>query len=117
LLARFDLTGPQIAAWIPRSELLPLHPHNGALQLWLELGLPGAVLGGLLALLLGYAAGRAGRPAIAAAMLASGAVTAMLSFGLWQEWWVGAELLALAAAACLVPREAARIPGRHATPA
>ena len=43
------------------------------------------------------------RGAVPLAMLAAGAVTAMLSFGAWQEWWIGAELLALAAAAA-VPR-------------
>ncbi|TDG27061.1 hypothetical protein E2C05_24260 [Paracraurococcus ruber] len=101
LLARFNLADPARAAWIPTAEMLPLHPHNGALQLWLELGLPGALLGGLLAWLLGWAAARSARPAVATAMLAAGSVTAMLSFGAWQEWWVGAELMALAAAALL----------------
>jgi len=100
-LARFGLSGPAAAAWLPSAQLLPLHPHNGALQLWLELGLPGALLGAALALLLGRAAARNARPAVATAMLAAGAVTAMLSFGAWQEWWVGAELLAVAAAAGL----------------
>ena len=32
-----------------RAELLPLHPHNGALQLRLELGWPGVLLAALLA--------------------------------------------------------------------
>ncbi len=105
MLERFGLTGPGMAEWLPRAELLPLHPHNGALQLWLELGLPGALLGAALALLLGMAAARAARPAVAAAVLAAGAVTAMLSFGAWQEWWVGAELMAAAAVAGLQREE------------
>ncbi|HYI82286.1 MAG TPA: O-antigen ligase family protein [Acetobacteraceae bacterium] len=96
-LARFRLAYPVALRW----ELLPLHPHNGALQLWLELGLPGALLGAALAFLLGLAAARAARPAVATAMLATGAVTAMLSFGAWQEWWIGAELMAAAAIAGL----------------
>lgn len=104
LLQRFGLEGPGVASWLPQAQQLPLHPHNGALQLWLELGLPGAVLGGLLALLLGYAARRLPRPEIGAAMLASGAVTAMLSFGAWQEWWIGATLLGLAGLAAVRPR-------------
>jgi hypothetical protein len=99
-LARFNLATPAASRW----ELLPLHPHNGALQLWLELGLPGALLGAALALSLGFAAARAARPAVAAAALAAGAVTAALSFGAWQEWWVGAELMAAAALAGL-PRQ------------
>ena len=36
----------------PGASWLPLHPHNAPLQLWLELGVPGAVL---LALLAAYA--------------------------------------------------------------
>ena len=40
-------------------------------------------------------------------MLAAASVTAMLSFGAWQEWWVGAELMALAAVAALPGRDAA----------
>ncbi len=100
-LGRFNLSDPAAARW----ELLPLHPHNGALQLWLELGLPGALLGAALVFLLGSAAARAARPAVAAAALAAGAASAMLSFGAWQEWWVGAELMAAAAVAAL-PRRA-----------
>lgn len=100
-LRRFGLDGPAAAIWLPSAQVLPLHPHNGALQLWLELGLPGALLGAALALLLGRAAARSARPTVATAMLAAGATTAMLSFGVWQEWWIGAELLAVAAAAAL----------------
>ena len=46
-------------------------------------------------------AARAERPAIATAVLAAAGVTAMLSFGAWQEWWIGAELMALAAVAAM----------------
>ncbi|MDO9712271.1 O-antigen ligase family protein [Paracraurococcus lichenis] len=106
MLERFRLGGQAAPPWLPAAELLPLHPHNLALQLWLELGLPGALLGAALALLLGLAAARAARPAVATAVLAAGSVTAMLSFGAWQEWWVGAELLALAAVAAVPPRMA-----------
>jgi O-antigen ligase len=94
-LARFGLDGPATPGWIAGAQLLPLHPHNGALQLRLELGWPGVLLAALLAAALALAC----RNAVAVAVLAAGAVTAMLSFGAWQEWWVGAELLALAAVA------------------
>ncbi|WP_043335028.1 O-antigen ligase family protein [Belnapia moabensis] len=96
-LARFGLDGPQSPPWLAAAELLPLHPHNGALQLRLELGWPGVLLAAALAVALAMACGSP----VALAMLAAGAVTAMLSFGAWQEWWVGAELLAVAAAAAL----------------
>lgn len=84
---------------------IPLHPHDGPLQLWFELGLPGAVLGALLwgFVFWRFAEAAPARPrvaaagcAVAAACLAIGA----FSFGLWQEWWIC--LTALAFAACVV---------------
>jgi O-antigen ligase len=90
---------------MPHVEVMPLHPHNGALQLWLELGGIGALIGAALMLALGVAASRSAAPAVGAGMLASAAVTGMLSFGLWQAWWVGSLLLAMVAVA-LVPRRA-----------
>src|SRR5262249_1513342 len=33
------------AAYSPGTEMLPLHPHDAAIQLWLELGVPGMLLG------------------------------------------------------------------------
>lgn len=93
--------------------LLPLHPHNGVLQIWLELGLPGA----LLALLLTTGLWRAIAPspaprytssirintATAAAVCASALTLACLSFGLWQNWWQSCFWLA-AALVCLAAR-------------
>ena len=79
---------------------LSLHPHNAGLQIWLELGLPGAVI--LAALLLVIGRGLAGlpRPAMAPASAAFAAafVFASLSFGIWQNWWVAA--LGLTAVFC-----------------
>ena len=79
---------------------LSLHPHNAGLQIWLELGLPGAVI--LAALLLVIGRGLAGlpRPAMApaAAAFAAAFVFASLSFGIWQNWWVAA--LGLTAVLC-----------------
>lgn len=105
-LDRMRVTDPAMRAWFatPRVQVLPLHPHNGALQVWLELGAVGALLAALLAWMLGIAAARAPCPAAAAGALASAGVTAMLSFGAWQAWWVAAMLLAVVAAAAL-PRE------------
>jgi O-antigen ligase len=110
-LGRFRLSDPAAASYLPTAELLPLHPHNGALQLWLELGAPGALLGAALAFLLGLSASRAAQPEVATAMLAAGAVTATLSFGAWQEWWIGAELMAAAAVAGLPARSLSPGPG------
>jgi O-antigen ligase len=104
VLDRMRVTDPARRAWFaePHVQILPLHPHNAALQVWLELGAVGAALAAALAWLLGVAAARATCPAAAAGALASGAVTAMLSFGAWQAWWIAAGLLAAAACAgCL----------------
>lgn len=88
----------------PHVQILPLHPHNGALQVWLELGAIGAIFAAWLAWALGVAAARAPCPPAAAGALASAAVTALLSFGAWQAWWVAAMLLAATTAAALPRR-------------
>lgn len=104
-LDRLNITAPAQREFLvlPHVELMPLHPHNGALQLWLELGGIGALIGAALMLALGFAAARSAAPAVGAGMLASAAVTGMLSFGLWQAWWVASLLLAMVAIV-LVPR-------------
>lgn len=108
-LDRMRVTDPAMRRWFaePHVNVLPLHPHNGALQLWLELGVVGAALAALLAWFLGVAAARAPAPAAATGALTSAAVTAMLSFGAWQAWWVVAMLLAAATCAGL-PRRSTR---------
>lgn len=104
-LDRLNITAPAQREFLvlPHVEVMPLHPHNGALQLWLELGGIGALIGAALMLALGFAASRSAAPAVGAGMLASAAVTGMLSFGLWQAWWLASLLLAMVALA-LVPR-------------
>lgn len=77
----------------PGIGLLPLHPHNGVLQVWLEMGAVGA---GLVMLLI-FGLGRAlssivadyGRlaGAMATASAASALCVGLLSFGQWQSWW------------------------------
>lgn len=70
--------------------LLPLHPHNGALQLWLELGAVGAGLLPLLLLTIVLPLRTVTpRARIAgSAALAGSAVPLLVSFGLWQGWWL-----------------------------
>lgn len=78
------------------QQLLPLHPHNFALQIHLEAGMIGAILiAALLAtiLLVAYRPmdrlERAGRVAAFAIWVSvSGA-----SYGIWQSWWLSAILL------------------------
>ncbi len=76
---------------------LPLHPHNAALQVWLELGVPGAALLALCLARLWIALGKVAWPQLYAAA-AGGSVTATLivalgSYGIWQEWLISAEFL------------------------
>ena len=72
---------------------MPLHPHNAALQVWLELGAPGAVLFALLVALVWGAFVRVEWPplfaAAAGATLAIGFVGCFGTYGIWQEWWLG----------------------------
>jgi O-antigen ligase len=90
MLGRFGLSAR--ASDFAVVQLLPLHPHNAALQVWLELGAVGAVLAAWLLVQLGLAA----RSAPAAGCLAAALVTAMLSYGVWQYWWVAGLLLVAA---------------------
>jgi exopolysaccharide production protein ExoQ len=77
----------------PGETWLPLHPHNAALQLWLELGVPGAVLFALLIGSTWLALVAAEWPrlfaAAAAGSLATAFVASFATYGIWQEWWQG----------------------------
>lgn len=74
-------------------QLMPLHPHNFALQIWLELG----VLGILILLWIWWAVTRVllvlfqrAPPDVSAAIVATFLaliVVSSLSFGFWQTWW------------------------------
>ena len=82
------------------DEVMPLHPHNVVLQVWLELGVPGLVL---LVLIIAYAsvAGASGRGpplyvAARAATILPVLVIAGLAFGAWQNWWLSAIWLTAA---------------------
>ena len=100
-------------------ELMPLHPHNGMLQVWLELGLPGAVLlTAIVALLtLGIERNSVSRAALASgvAVFATFGVFAGLSYGIWQSWWIATAWLIAAFALILAgDRDAAGLLGRRA---
>jgi O-antigen ligase len=73
---------------------MPLHPHNAPLQVWLELGVPGAVLFALLVALLWYALASATWPLLfssaAGVSLTTAFVGCFATYGIWQEWWLGA---------------------------
>lgn len=79
------------------ENALPLHPHNAALQLRLELGILGAIFAAGLFALAVSAAYRKTRGRLeqagAVAAVTAGFTIAMLSFGIWQSWWVSALFL------------------------
>lgn len=75
------------------TQPVPLHPHNGVLQVWLELGGVGAAIGAALLLgILGAIFRRRPRDGLfhaANAALIGGLCIACVAFGLWQGWWQG----------------------------
>jgi O-antigen ligase len=85
-----DLPGGDAPAMAGQS-VLPLHPHNGILQVWLELGLPGAIIAAAIAMLVlrGMPAFEPRGPAAAAnATFAAFTTIALASYGIWQNWWL-----------------------------
>jgi len=102
----------------PGQDRLPLHPHDAALQLWLELGAPGAALFALLVGLLWLRLGEVAWPPLYAAAsggsLAAALAIAFSGWGIWQEWWLGT--LALALFMTLVMARAAAPPSAGTTP-
>lgn len=81
------------------AEILPLHPHNAFLQIWLELGAVGiAALAALTAtapLQLHRAAGDWPGTACLMAGFIAYMVLGQLSFGIWQNWWVATGIVML----------------------
>ncbi|MGU3475527.1 O-antigen ligase family protein [Methylobacterium sp. D48H] len=65
------------------------HPHNSFLQVWVELGLPGAILAALTAMLMLARIARLPRPDRAAALglVACAASIAFVEHNGWAAWW------------------------------
>jgi exopolysaccharide production protein ExoQ len=92
--------GDAVSEFLPPGQsLIPLHPHDAFLQIWLELGAVGAVIvaAGLVAML--RAVGR--WPTDMARFIlpgyAAGIVVAALAFGIWQSWWMATIAFSIAA--------------------
>jgi O-antigen ligase len=77
----------------PGEPWMPLHPHNAALQVWLELGAPGAAVFALLTAIVWGALARVEWPPVFAAAAGASLTIAFLgcftTYGIWQEWWLG----------------------------
>ncbi|WP_331299085.1 O-antigen ligase family protein [Methylobacterium oryzae] len=88
--ARFAETA--VAQTVPPEMRVLLgvgHPHNSFLQVWAELGLPGAVLAALTAMLMLARIARLPRPDCAAALglVACAASIAFVEHNGWAAWW------------------------------
>ena len=86
-------------------EYMPLHPHNAALQVWLELGAVGALLAGLMTAFVTVKVGRAMPDRLCAgaatASILSFAVIAFTAYGVFQSWWFAFAWLMAAVLAAL----------------
>lgn len=94
------------------------HAHNNALQVWVEFGAVGAAAALALLGIAAAAIRRMDRPGQATALATTAAllVIGMLSFGLWQETWLGVIGVTVALVR-LAALPAARPPGVAGTPA
>jgi len=74
------------------TEAIPLHPHSGLIQIWLELGAVGAILGLTLIISILWNISKSPAPptgkALAFSALACSICLIFVSYGLWQSWWL-----------------------------
>lgn len=91
------------------DSLLPLHPHNAFLQVWLETGAVGAALALAVMLMLLAATARLERrdQPFALALFATAMAMGSTAYGIWQPWWMAGFL-----SAALMLRLATRIEAR-----
>ena len=79
-------------------SVMPVHPHNVFLQIWLELGLPGVLSLGLFFYFGSAVLRRAALPtpitAVSVGVLAAISVSLMVEGSLWQVWRLAAMALA-----------------------
>ena len=85
---------------------VPTHPHNMFLQLWVDIGMWGAIAGGLIVLAAAraiWAGPRSARPT-AIATLAATVTVAIAAYGAWQASWlaiIGFVMVSQAAVAAI----------------
>jgi O-antigen ligase len=81
----------EMSQFMPIGDiLLPLHPHNAFLQIWLEFGALGCVLVTTVALWFIGLTQRLDKRDQAFGLALSGATLTMVStsYGIWQAWWM-----------------------------
>lgn len=79
-----------------QETVMPLHPHNLYLQVWLELGAVGAAIGALLTAGLAFATRRLRGmdAALTLGLLGGGLAMASEAYGIWQAWWMSGMAVA-----------------------
>jgi exopolysaccharide production protein ExoQ len=98
--SRYVPNGGAVSEFLPPGQsLIPLHPHDAFLQIWLELGAVGAIVVAAGLVLMLRAVGR--WPSDMARFIlpgyAAGIVVAALAFGIWQSWWMATIAFSIAA--------------------
>jgi O-antigen ligase len=76
--------------------LIQLHPHNGAMQVWVELGLAGALLAAAIVVIVTSriaALPERRHQAVGLGLFATATSFWLFSFGIWQAWWLGALVI------------------------
>jgi exopolysaccharide production protein ExoQ len=83
----------------PGHPIIPLHPHNGYLQIWLELGAAGVLIvgGALFTMLRATVCWPTTSSRFTLAGYAAALVVAGLAFGIWQTWWMATLAFSVAA--------------------
>lgn len=81
-----------------RFNILPLHPHSMSYHVWLELGGIGAVLLAVAFCAAGLVAAKRladepPRAAALAAVIVTFSSIWFVSYGAWQEWWIGVVIV------------------------
>ncbi|OHC73498.1 MAG: hypothetical protein A3G18_08790 [Rhodospirillales bacterium RIFCSPLOWO2_12_FULL_58_28] len=93
------------------AEILPLHPHNAFLQIWLELGVVGAAAMAVLTASVPFQLHRMARDWPGTACLMAGFIVYMvlgqLSFGIWQNWWIATGIVMLTLFLAAMPQKKA----------
>lgn len=94
----------------PTAEVL--HPHNFAVQLWIEFGVLGAVLAGVFFRQLLVSIEKTPVPSarVLLAVFIACLSVAATGYGLWQSWWLGLFCLLLGFAGAALPLEESRNP-------
>ena len=83
-----------------KYQLIPLHPHNSILQIWLELGIIGIIIFfSFIKLILDkiyyYVQIKRGVATMAFITFFQVFIIGQISFGFWQSWWLAIILIVL----------------------